>query len=223
MFIMKSRNWIIILLAIALAVVSVRLAIISGGPGEKEQAKNAVSGATAQACQDALECIMSRTSVRKYSGRVVSDSIVETMLRAAMAAPTAVNKQPWSFIVVRNKVMLDSIAREFPNASMAADASLAVIVCGDMALAMDKDTPSRGNWTLDCSAATENLLLAAHALGVGAVWCGIYPTQERMDKMSQMFGLRNGKIPFAVVPVGYPADENAPKDKWNADKVKWLD
>lgn len=119
--------------------------------------------------------------------------------------------------------MLDSIAREFPNASMTSGASLAVIVCGDMSLAMDKDTPSRGNWTLDCSAATENFLLAAHALGLGAVWCGIYPAQERMDKMSQMLELQNDKVPFAVVPVGYPAADNAPKDKWNADKVSWID
>lgn len=220
---MKSRNWIIILLATALAVVSIRLAVISGHTDDNEEpTEDAVSGATASTGQDALDCIMTRTSVRKYSGREVPDSVVETMLRAAMAAPTALNKQPWSFIVVRKKEMLDSIAREFPNASMAAGASLAVIVCGDMSLAMDKDTPTRGNWTLDCSAATENMLLAAHALGVGAVWCGIYPTQERVDKMTKMFDLRNGIIPFAVVSVGYPEGENTPKNKWDANKVIWL-
>lgn len=165
-----------------------------------------------------VEMIMTRTSVRSYdSTRTVSAEQVDTLMRAAMAAPTAMNKQPWQFVVIDDRTVLDTIAARFPNISMAAGASVAVAVCGDMSLAIEGD--GQPYWIQDCSAATENLLLAAHAMGLGAVWCGIYPIEERVKDMSSLLKLPENVIPLALVPVGYPSGNPQPKDKFNAGRV----
>lgn len=165
-----------------------------------------------------VEMIMTRTSVRSYdSTRTVSAEQVDTLMRAAMAAPTAMNKQPWQFVVIDDRTVLDTIAARFPNISMAAEASIAVAVCGDMSLAIEGD--GQAYWIQDCSAATENLLLAAHAMGLGAVWCGIYPIEERVKDMSSLLKLPENVIPLALVPMGYPSGNPQPKDKFNAGRV----
>lgn len=165
-----------------------------------------------------VEMIMTRTSVRSYDSiRTVSAEQVDTLMRAAMAAPTAMNKQPWQFVVIDDRTVLDTIAARFPNISMAAGASVAVAVCGDMSLAIEGD--GQPYWIQDCSAATENLLLAAHAMGLGAVWCGIYPIEERVKDMSSLLKLPENVIPLALVPVGYPSGNPQPKDKFNAGRV----
>lgn len=165
----------------------------------------------------ALENIMTRTSVRQYlPGKTISSDTIETLLRAAMAAPTAVNRQPWQFIVVDNRESLDSLAKALPHAKMLEHASIAIVPCGDLDKAFEGE-PSY--WIQDVSAATENLLLAAHSLGLGAVWTGVYPTKERMTAVSQQLGLPSNVIPLAVVPVGYPDGEQQPKDKWNPEAV----
>lgn len=220
---MKSRNWIIIMLAIALAVVSVRLAVVSGNSQDSGDAeKDAVSGATARAGQDAIECIMTRTSVRTYADRAVPDSIIEVVLRAGMAAPTAMNKQPWHFYVVTTQAVKDSITDAFKFAKMVKDSAFVVVVCGDMGLAMESDTPERGNWVLDCSAASENMLLAAHAVGLGGVWCGVYPDNERVEALSRILDLPANIEPMAILSFGYPTAPTTPKEKWNPAKVTYV-
>lgn len=165
----------------------------------------------------ALENIMTRMSVRKYvPGKTISADTIETLLRAAMAAPTAVNRQPWQFIVVDNRESLDSLAKALPHAKMLEHASIAIVPCGDLDKAFEGE-PSY--WIQDVSAATENLLLAAHSLGLGAVWTGVYPTKERVTAVSQQLGLPSNVIPLAVVPIGYPDGEQQPKDKWNPEAV----
>lgn len=169
-----------------------------------------------------LDNIMTRTSIRQYQNTPVADSVVENILRAAMAAPTARNTQPWSFIVVKDTALLRQIAEACPNAGMCAQAPLAIVVCGDESKMMQGE--SREMWVDDCSAATENILLMAHAYGLGAVWTGFYPVSERVKLLCGILGIPEGQIPLCVIPMGYPAENPAPKDKWKTENIhydKW--
>jgi nitroreductase len=179
------------------------------------------SGSTASSStNEAIDCILTRTSVRRYiPGKAIGADTVEIMLRAAMAAPTAVNKQPWAFVVVNERAVLDSLMAACPYAHMLEQAPMAVVVCGDLSKALDGE--ARDMWIEDASAATENLLLAAHALGLGAVWTGVYPVQERMAGVRKALSMPQSIVPLAVVPVGYPAGESTPKDKWNPDNIHY--
>lgn len=171
---------------------------------------------------DAITNIMTRTSIRAYTDATLTDTQIETMLRAAMAAPTAVNKQPWAFVVIKNPATLSAIADSIPSMGMARKAPVAIVVCGDMTKALDGE--GHDYWVQDVSAATENLLLAAHAQGLGAVWCGVYPVSGRVAFISDLLGLPDEIIPLAVVPVGVPAAKGEPKDKWDTSKIhndKW--
>jgi nitroreductase len=165
------------------------------------------------------ECIMTRVSVRAYTADKVSETQIEKMLRAGMAAPSAVNKQPWHFIVVTEQVQLDALAEVTPNAKMAAAAPLAIVVCGDMSKTLEGE--ARDFWIQDCSAATQNILLEAHALGLGAVWTGTWPALERCAAVAQVLDIPEGIVPFATIVIGHPAGENKPKDKWNPRNVSW--
>lgn len=173
----------------------------------------------------ALECILTRTSVRQYQpDRTISCDTVETLLRAAMSAPTAVNKQPWAFIALDDRAALDSLAQVLPYARMLTKAPLAIVTCGDLSKAIDGEDADKGFWIQDVSAATENLLLAAHAMGLGAVWTGVYPDAERVKDVQERLGLPANVIPLAVVPVGYPTGPQKPKEKWDPANVhfnKW--
>lgn len=170
----------------------------------------------------AIENIMTRTSVRSYTDQEVDDAQIETILRAAMAAPTARNVQPWEFVVIKDKESMKALAEKLPYSKMLADAPLAIAVCGNMQRAIEGE--GRGYWIQDCSAATENLLLAAHALGLGAVWTGVYPVQERVGLVSEALNLPSYIIPLGVMVIGYPDGQNQPKDKWDPEKIhynKW--
>ena len=168
----------------------------------------------------AIENIMTRTSVRSWTEQPVEQEKVETMLKAAMAAPTAVNKQPWHFVVLNDRAALDALAENTGRGGgMLRRAPLAIVTCGDMNLALEGG--GRDFWIEDVSAATENLLLAAHALGLGAVWTGAYPAQERVQAISSALKLPDNLIPLAVVLIGYPAESPTPKDKWNPAKVTY--
>lgn len=165
----------------------------------------------------ALENIMTRTSVRQYvADKTIPRDTIELLLRAAMAAPTAVNKQPWQFIVIDNRESLDSLAQVLPYAKMLEHASIAIVPCGDLSKAFEGEPEY---WIQDVSAATENLLLAAHSLGLRAVWTGVYPTKERVEAVSQRLNLPSNVIPLAVVPIGYPDGQHTPKDKWNPEAI----
>ena len=152
----------------------------------------------------AMDAIVSRRSIRKYTSQAVSDEVVRELLSAAMSAPSAGNQQPWQFVVIRSRRILDQVPSVHPYSQMIREAGLAILVCGDLQL-----ETHAGFWVQDCSAATQNLLLAAHAKGLGAVWLGVYPREARVAGLRQLLGLPDHVIPLALVPVGYPA-ENRP-------------
>ena len=165
-----------------------------------------------------LDVIMTRTSIRAYRDCPVGADTVELLLRAAMAAPSAVNRQPWAFVVVDDRELLRELSGALPFAKMAAHAPLAVVVCGDLS----RNPGASGDWwVMDASAASENLLLAAHALGLGAVWTGVYPRDERVEAVRRVLGLPADVVPLNLIPVGYPADNLAPKQKWNPANVRY--
>ena len=166
-----------------------------------------------------LETIMTRTSIRQYTDQPVEKEKIEAMLRAGMAAPTAVNAQPWHFVVVSDKAKLGELAAANPRAGMLKSAPLAIVVCGDMTKAMEDK--GRQFWIQDCSAATENILLAAHAQGLGAVWTALYPMEERMQPVSEALKLPDTLIPLCTVVIGYPAEQPEPKDKWKPENVSY--
>lgn len=170
----------------------------------------------------AIENIMARKSVRSYTSKPVEKEKVEIMLKAAMAAPTAVNKQPWSFIVIDDRTVLDSLAQALPYAKMTAQAPLAIVVCGDLSKALNGDHDKY--WMLDCSAASQNLLLAAESLGLGAVWTAVYPEEQRMESVRSVLSLPHYIVPLNLIPIGYPQHKEEPKDKFKPENIhynKW--
>ena len=169
--------------------------------------------------QAVLNNIASRVSVRSYLDKPVEDAKIEQLLRAGMAAPSAVNKQPWHFVVVTDKQQLAALAKANPYAGMAAKAPLAIVVCGDMSKALPGS--AREFWVQDCSAATENILLAANAMSLGAVWTGTYPSEERVKAVSKVLQLPKKLIPLNTIVIGYPDGTNTPKDKWKPANVSY--
>jgi nitroreductase len=163
---------------------------------------------------EAMEALLTRRSVRSYRDQPVSESQIETLLRAAMAAPSAGNERPWHFVVVRDRAVLDAIPSVHPYAKMAAEAPLAIVVCGDTSL-----EKYEGFWVQDCAAATENLLLAAHATGLGAVWCGVYPSEERVKGVRKLVLIPESVVPLAIVVIGVPGEEKAPSDRFDASRI----
>ena len=208
---MKPATLLNIVLAIALVVVSARWAMSAGA------AKSVDS--EADSTDIVYQNIMTRTSVRAYLDKPVEDEKIEKLLRAGMAAPSAVNVQPWHFVVVKDKSTLEKIAEVTPNARMAKDAPLAIVVCGDMT--NEKPGMVREFWSQDASAATENILLQAHGMGLGAVWTGTYPDPKRCEAISGLLHLPSQIIPFATIVIGYPKGETTPKDKWKPENVSY--
>lgn len=166
-----------------------------------------------------IDNILTRTSIRQYTEQTVEQEKIDILLRAGMAAPTAVNAQPWHFIVVNDKEKLAELAAANPRAKMLQTAPLAIVVCGDMSKTLDGT--GREFWIQDCSAATENILLAAHALGLGAVWTAVYPMEERLQPVSDALKLTDRLIPLCTIVIGYPAESPAPKDKWKPENVSY--
>lgn len=167
--------------------------------------------------QAAIENIMTRTSIRQFKEQPVEQEKVDIMLKAAMAAPTAVNLQPWHFIVITDKKAIGLLSGNQPT-----NAPLLIAVCGNT----DKTTMENGNklpdfWVQDVSAATENLLLAAHALGLGAVWTGVYPVMERTAEVANVLNCPPNIIPLAVVRIGYPDEAPEPKNKFKEENISY--
>jgi nitroreductase len=163
---------------------------------------------------DAIEAIMTRRSMRKYTAQQVSDEIVTRLLQAGMAAPSAANEQPWHFVVIKERSILNEVPSFHPNSHMLKEAALAILVCEDPSLEVVK-----GRGMLDCSAATQNILLAAHALGLGAVWLGIYPVEERMAGMRKLLHIPAQVIPVALVSIGYPDEKLRKEDRFKPERV----
>lgn len=166
---------------------------------------------------EAFDNILERTSVRRYTDDDVSDELKTALLHAAMAAPSGVNKQPWEFILVDDPLVLKQLADALPYAKMAASAPLAIVTCGNKERFLDGEDSEL--WVQDLAAASENILLAAHALGLGGVWTCLYPHSDRMESASRILGMPEGIIPFSLIPVGYPVTEKAPMDKWRPERV----
>lgn len=168
---------------------------------------------------EALEVIHNRKSVRHFTDQPVSKKQLETLLRAGMAAPTAVNRQPWAFYVVTERETLDALGEQLPYAKMLFQAQAAIVVCGDMEKA--GNLKDKGYWVQDCSAASENILLAAESIGLGAVWTAAYPYDDRTKAVISELNLPEKHVPLNVIPIGYPTGEDQPKDKWKPENINW--
>jgi len=168
---------------------------------------------------DAITCIHTRRSIRKYEKRAVGDDLIKQVLEAGMMAPSAGNQQPWQFLVITDPALLARIPEVHPYAGMAPEAAFSVLVCGDLKL-----EKHRGFWVQDCSAAVQNMLLAAHALGLGGVWTGIYPDEERVSGFRRLFGLPEHVVPLALLPFGHPAQKSERADRFRPERIhknKW--
>lgn len=163
---------------------------------------------------EAMKAILSRRSIRKYTEQPVPDEAVKELLEAAMSAPSAGNQQPWQFIVIKDRGILDEIPKYHPYSQMVKQASVAILVCGDL-----KSEKHKGYWVQDCSAATENLLIAVEAKGLGAVWLGVYPREDRVDGIRKLLGLPEHIIPLSLIPVGFKGEQKPPANRYDASKV----
>lgn len=166
-----------------------------------------------------LEVINTRKSVRNFTKDTLSKAQLSILVKAGMAAPTAMNRQPWAFIVVTDRKILDSLAEKLPYAKMLKTAPAAIIVCGNMDKVNEPETDKF--WIMDCSAATENILLAAHSLGLGSVWTAVYPDEDRINSVKMQLGIPESIIPLNVIPIGYPDDDSPVKNKWKDENIHW--
>lgn len=165
---------------------------------------------------DVIEAINTRRSVRKFTGEVISDDELKIILKAGFQAPSAHNFQPRDYVVVKDKEIIDKIADFHPYAKMLPKAGCGIVVCGD-----SQKQPQMGFLVADCSAAIQNMLLAAHGLGLGAVWCGIYCDEKLVKNMSEVLKLPEKIIPIGMVVVGKKAEEKQPKDRYDESKVHY--
>jgi len=172
-----------------------------------------------QTAVDVLSVIHGRRSVRHYTDEPIAPEQIETLLRAGMAAPTAGNAQPWSFVVVIDRDRLGKLAEGLEYGKMLAKAGAAIVVCGRPDDALPGE--ANGMWVQDCSAASENILLAAHGIGLGAVWVGVYPIDERIGMVRQALGLPETVVPLNVISLGHPLGIERPKRKFDPDRVHW--
>jgi nitroreductase len=168
---------------------------------------------------DTLTAIFTRRSVRRYSDKPVSDATVKILLQAAMAAPTAKNTQSWEFIVIRDKKTLTQIPSFHPFSPQVPNCQVAIVVCGNT-----KQEATKGHWIPDGSNASMNILLAAHSLGLGAVWTTFYPYEDRTAGIRKLLNLPDHIMPLNIIPLGYPVEKRAYQDRFNPAKVhyeKW--
>src|SRR5664279_4461402 len=166
---------------------------------------------------DNLGLILGRRSIRVYSPGEVSEATATRLLEAAMAAPSAMTKDPWRFVTVRDKQTLSKMAALHPGAVMLASASVAIVVCGDLDAAFERQI----SYLLqDCSAAIENLLLAAHAQGLGACWVGIHPGEPLIKRVKELLSLPTSFVPVAAVSLGHPGEQPPPRTRYNAAHVR---
>jgi nitroreductase len=163
---------------------------------------------------DAMEAILSRRSIRRYTAQPVPDELIKELLEAATSAPSAGNEQPWHFIVIKDRGILDEIPKYHPYSQMVREAPAAILVCCDLQL--DRHD---GMWVQDCSAATENLLIAVQAKGLGAVWLGVYPRKDRVTGLRKLLGIPEHIIPFSLVPMGYPAEHKPKANRYDISRV----
>lgn len=161
-----------------------------------------------------MDAVMARRSIRRYTPEPVSDGDVRRLLEAAMAAPSAGDERPWHFVVIRDRGLREQVPTVHPYSAMVPQAPVAILICGDERL-----EKHRGYWVQDCSAATENLLIEAVELGLGAVWLGVYPVEKRVEDFRRLLGIPPEVIPFALIAVGHPAETKPPAARYDAERV----
>jgi nitroreductase len=161
-----------------------------------------------------MDAVFKRRSIRKFTDQPVKNEVIDHLLMAAMAAPSARNQQPWQFVIIDDRKLLDKVPDIHPYAQMAKEAPVAILVCAD---------PSRqattGYWIQDCAAATENILVEVAALDLGAVWCGVYPREERILGFRKLLGIPEDIIPFSFIPLGHPAEQKEPADRYDSTRI----
>jgi len=165
---------------------------------------------------DVLTVIHRRKSVRKYLDKPVTREQLITLMRAGMAAPSAGDKRSWAFVAVTDRKLLNALAEELPYTKMLTGAAAAIIVCGDTRKALNSDV-----WVQDCCAASENILLAAEGIGLGAVWSGIYPEYFKYNHVRRVLDIPMEVIPLNVISIGWPTGEEKPKDKFDPNNIHW--
>lgn len=165
-----------------------------------------------------MDAILSRRSIRKFTAQEVPEGLLEELLKAAMSAPSAGNQQPWHFVIINERPVLDQISLFHPSPALK-EVSAAILVCGDLQLEKHK-----GYWVQDCSAATENILIAAQSKGLGAVWMGVYPREEKVAGIRKVLQIPKNVIPLSIIPVGYPAEHKPPSERFDKERIhynKW--
>lgn len=163
--------------------------------------------------QSPIQMILARRSVRKYTAEPVGAADIEALLKAAMAAPSASDLKPWHFIVITDRETLDALAEAHPHGKMLFEAPLCISVCG---------VPDESRyWVQDCSAAAENLLLAAAALGLGAVWLGVYPREDRVANVNRLLRLPDSVLPLNLISIGHPAEKKEARTRYDGERVHY--
>ncbi len=210
----NSWQTLTILLAVALVVLTIKITFLDAKSEEKVVAE-------VNTREVVLDAIMTRSSVRSYTSEAVSNEDIETILRAGMAAPTAGNRQPWEFVVITDREILDSIPEIIPASKMLRKAPLGIVVCGVPSMCFAP--PLDEYWVQDCSAVTENMLIAVNGMGLGAVWCGAYPNTKakRVEAMRSLLNLPESVTPLCVIAIGHPDKEPVIKDKWKPEKIHY--
>ena len=163
---------------------------------------------------DALDCIMTRRSIRKFTDIPVSPDLIDAALQAAMAAPSAGNAQPWHFVLLTDRATLDAIPGFHPYSAMCRQAQAGILVCAEPAL---EKYP--GFWPIDCSAAVQNILLALHAQNLGAVWVSVYPLQDRVENFRKLLGVPETVIPHSFIPIGHPDQPSGRVDRFKPERI----
>ena len=163
---------------------------------------------------EAMEAILSRRSIRQYTAEPIAEQVINELLEAAMSAPSASNQQPWQFVVITDRKVLNGVPEYHPYSSMLRNAPLAIVVCGDLQI-----EKSPGFWVQDCSAATQNILIAAQAKGLGAVWLGTHPREERVTGIQKLLGLPEHVVPLSIVSIGYPAERKPRANRYDPSRV----
>ena len=162
------------------------------------------------------DALLKRRSIRKYLDKEVSDEIIEELLHAAMSGPSACNRRPWIFYVIKDRDKLSELRKASRFSNM--NAPLAIVVVGDLSRSLPLQL--KDFWIQDCSAATENILLRATDLGLGSLWCGIYPQKRPVERVKKILGITNSDIPLNIIYIGYGDEEKESRDQYEKNRVK---
>jgi nitroreductase len=168
---------------------------------------------------DAMDAILTRRSVRTYKDKKISDEVIDSLIEAGISAPSAGNQQPWHFIILDDRNLIDKIPDFHPYSNMLPNAQIAIIVCGDLDIETNK-----GFWIQDCSAATENILIAARAKGLGSCWLGLYPREDRVKGIRNLLKIPEKIIPLSLISLGYSAIQQDKVNRYNSARIhknKW--